>query len=66
MTAFDSIDKFLIVLNAASAGVCIILSASVIGAPVGIAGSSFTLIFSLTRGIIKKILSITRNKKKET
>ena len=66
MTAFDSIGKFSIVLNAAGAGVCIILSASVIGAPVGIAGSSFTLIFSLTRGIIKKILSITRNKKKET
>ena len=65
MTAFDSIDKFLIVLNAASAGVCIILSASVTGAPVGIAGSSFTLIFFLTRGIIKKILSITRNKKKK-
>ena len=34
------------------------------GAPVGIASASFTLIFSLTTGIIKKLLSITRNKKK--
>ena len=33
-------------------------------APVGIASPSFTLIFSLTTGIIKKLLSITRNKKK--
>ena len=37
----------------------------VVGVPVGIAGASFTLIFSLTTGIIKKILSITRNKKKQ-
>ena len=34
-------------------------------APVGIASESFTLIFSLTTGIIKKLLSITRNKKKK-
>ena len=38
---------------------------SVVGAPVGIASASFTLIFSLTTGIIKKLLSITRNKKKK-
>ena len=43
--------------------VCIISSVSFVGAPVGIAGASFTLIFSLTTGIIKKLLSITRNKK---
>ena len=34
-------------------------------APVGIARASFTLVFSLTAGIIKKLLSITRNKKKK-
>ena len=43
--------------------VCIISSVSFVGAPVGIAGASFTLVFSLTTGIIKKLLSITRNKK---
>ena len=53
------------VLSAKSGGVCIISSVSVVGAPVGIAGASFTLIFSLTTGIIKKLLSITRNKKKK-
>ena len=37
---------------------------SVVGAPVGIAISSFTLIFSLTTRIIKKLRSITWNKKK--
>ena len=38
---------------------------TVIGAPVGIASASFTSIFSLTTGIIKKLLSITRNKRKK-
>ena len=64
VTAFDYIDKILIVLIATISGVCIISSASVVGAPVGIASASFTLIFSLTTGIIKKLLSITRNEKK--
>ena len=64
VTAFDYIDKILIVLSATSSGVCIMSSASVVGAPAGIASTSFTLIFSLTR-IIKKLLSIRRNKKKK-
>ena len=34
------------------------------GAPVGIASASFTLIFSLTTGIIKKLLCITKYKRK--
>ena len=38
---------------------------SIVGAPVGIASASFTLIFSLTTGIVKKLLNITRNKKKK-
>ena len=38
---------------------------SAIGTPVGIANASFTLIFSLTTGIVKKLLNITRNKKKK-
>ena len=40
-------------------------SVSVVGVPVGITRASFTLIFSLTAGIIKKLLSITRNKKEK-
>ena len=64
VAVFDYLDKFLIVLRATNDGVCIISSVSVVGAPVGIVGESFTLIFSLTTGIINKLLSITRNKKK--
>ena len=35
------------------------------GAPVGIASSSLNLFFSLTTGIVNKLLNITRNKKKK-
>ena len=38
---------------------------SISGAPVGIASASLTLIFSLTLGIVKKVLKKTRNKKKK-
>ena len=64
VAAFDYIDKVLIVLSTSSGGVSIISFTSIVGAPVGIASASFTLFFSLTTGIIKKLLSITRNKKK--
>ena len=63
-TAFGYMDKILIILSATSSVVCIISSASFIGAPVGIASVSLTLISSLRTGINKKLLSITRNKKK--
>ena len=65
VTTFDYINKILIVLSATSSGVSIISFTSIIGAPVGIASASFTLIFSLTTGIVKKLLNITRNKKKK-
>ena len=58
-------DKILIVLSTTSSRVCIISSASVVGAPVGIASARFTSIFPLTTGIIKTLLSITRNKNKK-
>ena len=66
VAAFAYMDKILIVFSATSGGVSIISFATVIGAPVGIAKSSFTLIFCLTTGIIKKLLSITRTKKNKT
>ena len=37
---------------------------SIVGAPVGIASASFTLIFSVTTGIVRNLLNIARNKKK--
>ena len=65
VAAFDYIDKILIVLSATTGGVSICSFTSVVGAPVGIASANFTLIFSPTTGIIKKLLSTTRIKKKK-
>ena len=65
IAAFDYIDKTLIVLSAASGGISTISFTSAIGVPARIASPSFTLIFSLTTGIIKKLLKITTNKKKK-
>ena len=62
VSAFDYID---IVLNGTSGAVSFILFTSVVGPPVGVASASFTLFFSLTTGIIKKLLTITRNKNKK-
>ena len=65
VTAFDYRDKVLIVLSATSGGVSICSFTSIAGAPVGIASPSFTLIFSLTTGIAKKLLNIARKEKEK-
>ena len=65
VAVFDYIDQALVVLSATSGGVSIFSFASIVGAPVGIASASLTLFFSLTTGIVKKLLNVTRNKKKK-
>ena len=65
VAVFYYIDQALIVLSATSGGVSIISFTSIVGAPVGIASASLTLFFSLTTGITKKLLNITRKKKKK-
>ena len=65
VTTFDYIDKILIILSATSCGVLIISFTSIIGVPAGNASASFTLIFSIATGIIKKLLGTIRMKKKK-
>ena len=62
VTDFDYINKIFIILSATTGGVCIISFMSAVGALIEIASACFTLIFTL---IIKKLLSITRNKNKK-
>ena len=53
-------------LQIASFGTLSIASyATVVGIPAGIAGASLTLIFTVTTGVIKTLLNITRKKKKK-
>ena len=65
LIVLDYIDKTIIVLSAASGGISIISFTSVIGVHAGLASASFTLVFSLATGIIKKLLKVTRKKKKK-
>ena len=39
--------------------------ATVVGIPIGLVGASLTVVFSLTTGIVKKLLNVTRKKKKK-
>ena len=53
IASFDYFDKCLIVLSATSGSISIASFATVIGAPVGVASSSFSLGFSMSTGIVK-------------
>ena len=63
--ALDYTDKILIVLCATSGGISIISFTNIIGIPAGVISTSLTLVFSLTTGMIKKLLKETRKKKKK-
>ena len=52
-------------LSATSGSICIASFAAVIGTPVGIESASLSFTFSLSTGLLKKLLKITRNKKKK-
>ena len=65
VTTFDYIDKMLIVLSATNSGVCIISSASVVGAPVRIASASFTLIFFSNNRNNQKITKCNKKPKEK-
>ena len=65
IVSFDYFDKSLIVLSVTTGSISIASFATVIGAPVGIVSASFSLAFSISTGIIKKLLKTTRNKKKK-
>ena len=48
-----------------SGGVSITSFTTIVSAPVGIESASLTLFFSLTKGIVKKLLNTTRKKKEK-
>ena len=66
IVAFDYPDKIFLTLSASFATLSIASYATIVGIPVGIAGASLTLIFTITTGVVKTLLNITRKKKKKT
>ena len=65
IVAFDYVDKLFITPSASFGTLSIVSHATVVGIPVGIAGTSLTVIFTVTTGVVNKILNITRKKKKK-
>ena len=65
IVVFDYADKIFITLSASFGTLSIVSHATLVDIPVGIAGSSLIVIFTVTTGIIKKLLNITRKKKKK-
>ena len=65
IVAFDYADKLFITLSALFGTLNIASYATVVGIPAGIAGASLTLIFTVTTGVVKTLLNITRKKKKK-
>ena len=63
IAAFDYADKTFIVLSASFGTLSIVSHTTVAGIPVGLAGASLTVVFSLTTRIVKKLLNMTRKKK---
>ena len=61
--AFDYARKLFITLSASFGTSSIMSHARIVGIPVGIAGASLTVLLTITTGIVKKLLSITRKKK---
>ena len=65
IVVFDYSDKLFITISASFDTLSIVSHTTIVGIHVGIAGASFTLIFTVTTGVVKKILNITRKKKKK-
>ena len=63
--SFDYFDKSLIVLSVTTGSISIASFATVIRALVGMASASFSLAFSISTGIVKKLLKTSRNQKKK-
>ena len=65
LSSFDYLDKIFITLLASFSTLSIASYAAVVGIPVGIAGSSLTLIFTISTGINKSLLKVTKKRKKK-
>ena len=63
LVSFDYLDKIFIALSASFGNLSIASYASVVGTPAGIEGSSLTLIFTISTGISKSLLKVTRKRK---
>ena len=60
----DYLDKIFITLSASFGTLSVTAHATVLGIPLGIAGASLTLLFTISAGINKSLLQLTKKRKK--
>ena len=65
MVSFDYLDKIFIALSASFGTLSIASHTTVIGILVGMAGSSLTLIFTISTSVNKSLLQVTKKRKKK-
>ena len=65
LVSFDYLDNICIALSASFGTLSIASHATVIGIPVGIAGSSLTLTFTISTVVNKSFLRVTKKRKKK-
>ena len=64
LVTLDYLDKIFITLSASFGTLSVASHATVVGIPVGIAGASLTLIFTISTGVNKSLLQLTKKRKK--
>ena len=66
LVTLDYLDRIFITLSASFGTLSVASYATVVGIPVGIAGASLTLIFTISTGLNKSLLQITKKRKRNT
>ena len=66
IVAFDYADKLFIILCALFGTLSIVSRATVVGIPIGIAGASLTVMFTVMTGVVKSNIKYHEKKEEET
>ena len=64
LVTLDYSDRIFITLSASFCTLSVASHATVVGIPVGIPGASLTLIFTISTGVNKSLLQLTKKRKK--
>ena len=64
LVTLDYLDRIFVTLSASFGTLSVASHATVVGIPVGFAGASLTLIFTISTGVDKSLFQLTKKKKK--
>ena len=64
LVTLDYLDRIFVTLSASFGTLSVASHATVVGIPVGFAGASLTLIFTISTGVNKSLFQLTKKKKK--